>query len=41
MPVSAMFGINPVSDRYYEIGVEAFNQISLSDGGSWCKKCNN
>ena len=41
MPVSAMFGINPVSDRNYRIEIKVFELISLSVSGGWQKNATN
>jgi hypothetical protein len=41
MPVIAMFGINPVSDRNYRIEIKVFNLISLSVSGGWQKNATN
>ena len=41
MPVSAMFGINPVADRNYRIEIKVFELISLSVSGGWQKNATN
>jgi len=41
MPVSAMFEINPVSDRNYRIEIKVFELISRSVSGGWQKNATN